>query len=73
MGEWTVIESADFTLDLQRIGPEGHRWADALLGIRWYLERGPFQVGHGTQDRDVRILMWDTPEGLPDLKIFYLV
>jgi hypothetical protein len=41
--------------------------------VRWYLERDPLRVGYEAQDTEVRIPMWDTPEGLPDLKIFYLV
>lgn len=70
---WRVIESERFKADMAAIGPEGHDWSDAILGVRWYLERGPMAVGHGTQDIAVRIFMQDTPNGLPDLKIFYLV
>ncbi len=55
------------------MGPPGHSWADTLLGVRWYLERGPPTVGYATQDSEVRIFMQDTPDDLPDLKIFYLV
>ena len=73
MLRWLVVESAGFTLALRRIGPEGHDWSDSMLGVRWYLERDPLRVGQPTQDREIRILMWDTPDGLPDLKIFYLV
>ena len=73
MRRWLVVESAAFTLALREIGPAGHDWSDSLLGVRWYLERDPLRLGHSTQDTEVRILMWDTPDGLPDLKIFYLV
>ncbi|MBD0319097.1 MAG: hypothetical protein ICV87_02115 [Gemmatimonadetes bacterium] len=73
MPRWTVIESPEFAIDLQKLGPKAHSWADTMLGVRWYLERDPFGVGYETQDEEMRILMWDTPDGLPDLKIFYLV
>ena len=73
MAGWIVEETEYFKSALQAIGPEGHDWSDTMVGIRWYLERDPMAVGHGTQDLEVRILMWDTPDGLADLKIFYLV
>lgn len=73
MPRWLVVESAAFTLALRQIGPAGHDWSDSMLGVRWYLERDPQGVGYPTQDTEVRILTWDTPDGLPDLKIFYLV
>jgi hypothetical protein len=73
MRRWTVIQSERFARDLAALGPAGWDWADILSGVWWYLERGPLAVGEGTQDIEVRIFMQDTPDGLPDLKIFYLV
>jgi hypothetical protein len=73
MRRWTVVETEAFRGDLAAIGPDGHDWSDTIAGVRWYLERGPTTVGEGTQDLEVRIFMQDTPDGLPDLKIFYLV
>lgn len=71
MRRWAIVETDRFTQALTSIGPPGHDWTDTRLGIWWYLEREPAQVGFATQDLDVRILMFDTPDGLPDLKIFY--
>lgn len=73
MRRWEVVESDAFKDDLARIGPPGHDWSPSIRGVRWYLERGPLAVGYGTQDIEVRIFMQDTPDGLPDLKIFYLI
>ena len=68
-----VVETPKFLADLSQIGPEGYDWSDSMLGIRWYLERGPERVGDSTQDVEVRILMFDTPDGIPDLKIFFQI
>ena len=73
MLKWLVVESAEFIFALRRNGPDGHDWSDSMLGVRWYLERDPLGVGHLTQDKEIRILTWDTPEGLPNLRIFYLI
>lgn len=73
MPRWIVRESSAFKQALAQIGPPEYDWKEIIRGVRWYLERDPEGVGHKTQDLEVFIFMQDTPDGLPDLKIFYLV
>lgn len=68
---WTIVETPRFLENLTKIGPPGYNWADSKLGLRWYLERDPRKVGFATQDLDVRILPFDTPNGIPDINVFF--
>ncbi|HEV7591032.1 MAG TPA: hypothetical protein VGO40_23180 [Longimicrobium sp.] len=70
---WTVEESENFRLQIEALGPAGYDWSESIRAVRWYLERGPLDVGYPTQDVEVRILIMDTPGGLPGLKVFYIV
>lgn len=63
-------------------GFQGGAGGDRTTGVRLEgdhqgralcLERDPEGVGHKTQDLEGLIFMQDTPDELPDLKIFYLV
>ncbi|SOD03584.1 hypothetical protein SAMN05216486_11517 [bacterium JGI 053] len=70
---WSVEESENFRLQIEALGSAGYDCSESLRAIRWYLARGPLDVGYPTQDVEVRILIMDTPGDLPSLKVFYVV
>jgi hypothetical protein len=48
-------------------------WSDVLNNLFWFLSRGPEQVGHGTQDLNVRIVYLAPGGGIPPIKVFYAI
>ncbi len=69
---WNVTESERFKRQLQEIA-EGYDWSDVVSNLYWFLERGPEQVGHGTQDLNVRVVYLAPGRGLPPIKVFYAI
>jgi hypothetical protein len=69
---WKVIRSDRFQRQLQEIA-EGYDWSDVYNNLTWFLTRGPEQVGHGTQDLNVRVLYLAPGRGVPPIKVFYAI
>ncbi|HEU0299249.1 MAG TPA: hypothetical protein VFR37_07345 [Longimicrobium sp.] len=73
MGQrWNVTASDRFTSQLREIA-EGYDWSDVVNNLFWFLSRGPEQVGHGTQDLNVRVMYLAPGGGIPPIKVFYAI
>lgn len=70
--DWNLKVSPQFAKQLQEIA-EGYDWSDVINNLRWVLSRGPDEVGHGTQDLNVRILYLAPGRGIPAIKVFYAI
>jgi hypothetical protein len=69
--QWTVTATDRFNKQLEEIA-QGYDWSDIRKSLEWFLGRAPEQIGHGTQDLNVRVI-YLTPSGLPPIKVFYVV
>lgn len=68
---WKVTASDRFEKQLEEIA-EGYDWSDVYAHLTWFLSREP-EMGHGTQDLNVRILYVAPSRGIPPLKVFYAI